>query len=152
MIQSSSTSHVWRCYKLILSLAECCGSTFVRDLKNDETNEVENAYGIFIPNLPSLNNCIFFYFVKDKKYLSNHEMIQQTFFSIFANKFKLLLRYGLYWYKYIHIPIYFVPGLKSFHSEKQKRESLTSFFTFWFEQVCFVYKLLKAERGTFLQT
>ena len=60
MISSSSTSHVWRCYKLILSLVECSGSTFVRDLKNDETNEVENAYGIFIRSLLSFHYCKFF--------------------------------------------------------------------------------------------
>ena len=55
-IYSSSTFHVWRCSKLILSLAACCGSSFVRDLKIDETNEVENAYGIFIRNLQFLES------------------------------------------------------------------------------------------------
>ena len=58
-IYSSSTFHVWRCSKLILSLAACCGSSFVRDLKIDETNEVENAYGIFICNLQLLLDFLF---------------------------------------------------------------------------------------------
>ena len=138
-----------------MSLAACCGSSFVRDLKIDETNEVENAYGIFIRNLQFFLDFVFTILFKWKffKKFFHHDTILWIKFHIF-NELIFDLFCWMFNCNYTDILNFPYKGWFVKTTQTKKISTTKRYYHFshfgWVSLFC--YKFLKAKRGTFLQT